>query len=102
MALIQLTLPVILIVGFIVFKLDKRKKAALFKIPVWISSTVLSLFIGHMAPGVMGFYAAAFCDLLLYPSMLLIKKFFNKSQAKENREVRSIPLGLPQFAPAFG
>lgn len=82
MALIQLALPVILIMAFVVFKLSHDQKRWLFKIPVWISSTILSLGIGHLASGVMGFYGAAFCDILLFPAMLFVKKAW---QWKENR-----------------
>ena len=56
LALLQLSLPVIVILAFIVFKLNHEQKRWLFRIPVWISSTVLSLGIGHLASGVMGFY----------------------------------------------
>lgn len=82
MALIQLSLPVLLILMFIVFKLKHEQKRLLFKVPLVISSTTLSFLIGHMASGVMGFYGAAFCDLLLYPSMVLVKKAWQHQDKK--------------------
>jgi hypothetical protein len=98
MALIQLSLPVVVILAFIVFKLNHEQKRLLFKVPVWLSSTVLSLGIGHLASGVMGFYGAAFCDLLLFPSMLLVKKAWNrkdKKLLKQKQESGRSPLALP-------
>jgi hypothetical protein len=98
MALIQLSLPVIVILAFIVFKLNHQQKTMLFKVPVWISSKVLSLGIGHLASGVMGFYGAAFCDLLLYPAMLLVKKAWNRKEKKllkQKQESGRSPLALP-------
>lgn len=97
MALIQLSLPVIVILAFIVFKLNHDQKRWLFKVPVWMSSTVLSIGIGHMASGVMGFYGAAFCDLLLYPAMLLVKKAWERKERKQPQKQgqRSIALALP-------
>lgn len=82
MALIQLSLPVLVILAFVVFKLNHEQKRWLFRIPVWLSSTIASLSIGHLASGVMGFYGAAFCDLLLFPAMLLVKKAWQKKEEK--------------------
>ncbi len=91
MAIIQLVLPVIVIMAFIVFKLNHEQKRWLFKVPILVSSTVLSLLIGHAAGGVMGFYAAAFCDLLLFPLMLLVKKAWQKKDQKMGSKPTTIP-----------
>ncbi len=102
MALIQLALPVIVLAAFIAFKLDHKQKGYLFKIPLLVSSTALSLVIGHMAGGVMGFYAAALCDLMLYPIMLLMKKAWNwnekRKQRKQNWNTGSMYSSLPRYA----
>lgn len=97
MALVQLSLPVLVIVAAIVFKLNHEQKRWLFKIPVWISSTILSIGIGHLASGVMGFYGAAFCDLLLYPLMLLIKKSWLRKEGK-SKPGHGTVLALPTRA----
>ena len=102
-ALLQLSLPVIVILSFIIFKLNHDQKRWLFKIPVWISSTILSFGIGHLASGVMGFYGAAFADLLLYPAMLVVKRFWKKKDAKVSGNLSGLkekvePLALPQPA----
>jgi hypothetical protein len=89
MALMQLSLPVVVLLAFIVFKLNHEQKRWLFKVPIWISSTVLSLGIGHLASGVMGFYGAAFCDLLLYPAMLLVKKAWDRKDKKLHNQNQS-------------
>ena len=102
-ALLQLSLPVVVILAFMSFKLNHEQKRWLFKIPVWISSTVLSLGIGHLAGGVMGFYAAAFCDLLLFPAMLLVKMAWARKERKLQTQkpvVRSRQLALPTVAMA--
>ena len=91
MGILQLSLPVIVILAFFAFKVNHEWKGKFFKVPLWISSTVLSLGIGHMARGVMGFYGAAFCDLLLYPALLLIKKAW---QRKENK-LKTVVLPQP-------
>lgn len=90
MALIQLLLPIIVILAFIVFKLKHEQKRLLFKCPIWISSTALSFLIGHMAGGVMGFYAAAFCDLILYPAMLLVHKAWKKIDERKHPEKQAL------------
>ena len=98
MLLLQLTLPVVVILAFIVFKLNHEQKRWLFKVPVLVSSTVLSLGIGHLARGVMGFYGAAFCDLLLFPAMLLVKKLWQRREdklLKQKQESGSRMLALP-------
>lgn len=99
MALLQLALPVVVILAFIAFKLNHNQKGYLFKVPLLVSSTALSLVIGHMAGGVMGFYAAAFCDLLLYPLMLLMKKLWAWREKRiQNQNHRSNGSGLPKRA----
>lgn len=93
MALVQLSLPVIVIMAFVVFKLNHEQKRWLFKCPIWISSTVFAVGIGHFAGGVMGMYAAFFCDLLLFPLMLLVYKVWKWKEAKNGpREV--VPLKI--------
>jgi hypothetical protein len=98
MALVQLSLPVVVLLAFIVFKLNHEQKRWLFRLPIWISSTVLSLGIGHLASGVMGFYGAAFCDLLLYPAMLLVKKAWDRKENKLHNQKQGsgrLPFALP-------
>ncbi len=98
MALLQLSLPVIVILSFVAFKMNHEQKRWLFKAPVLFSSTALSLGIGHLASGVMGFYGAAFCDLLLYPAMLLVKKLWQKKEEKllaQKKEAGRLPSSLP-------
>lgn len=86
-ALFQLTLPIIVMISFVAFKLNHKQKGIFFKIPVLISATAMSLLIGHLAPGVMGFYGAAFCDLLLFPALLLVKKLWSKKETKLNPQL---------------
>jgi hypothetical protein len=98
MALLQLSMPVVVILAFICFKLNHEHKRWLFKVPVWMSSTGISLVIGHAASGVMAFYGAAFCDLLLFPCMLLVKAMWMRKERKmhpQKQERRSMPLALP-------
>lgn len=85
-ALLQLGLPAIAISLFVAFKLNHKQKGFFFKIPVLISSTILAFLIGHAATGVMGFYGAIICDLLLFPVFLLIKKTWERKEAKTNPE----------------
>lgn len=82
MAILQLSLPVIVILAFVAFKLSHEHKRWFFKVPILISSTALSFIIGHMASGVMGFYGAAFCDLLLFPALLGLKKIWLWRESK--------------------
>lgn len=99
MALIQMALPIVVILAFVVFKLNHNQKGLFFKVPVWISSTAISLIVGHAASGVMGFYAAAFSDLLLFPLLLLVKKAWERKDAKlKGQGSRSRALALPGIA----
>lgn len=81
-AFIQLSLPVVVILAYVIFKLNLKQRLMFFKVPVLISSTVLSIGIGHLARGVMGVYGGFFCDLLLWPALLLVKKMTLRSEKK--------------------
>lgn len=97
MGLIQFALPSLLLILLIQFKLPSKWKTVLFRVPVWISSTILSLFLGHLAPGVMGFYAAALCDIVLFPVMLFQKRMHErkvKEAAPQKQVLRSKALAL--------
>jgi hypothetical protein len=92
MAMLQLSLPVVVLLAFVVFKLNHRQKGYFFKVPILISSTGLSLVIGHMASGVMGFYGAAFCDIMLFPALLMIKKLWERKESKlQASQLRALP-----------
>jgi hypothetical protein len=46
----------------------------------------------------MGFYGAAFCDLLLYPAMLLVKKAWDRKENKLHNQKQGsgrLPFALP-------
>lgn len=80
-ALLQLSLPVAVIAAFVQWKLPEKGKEWLFKLPVWLTATILAFGIAHAAPGVMGYYAAILCDLMLFPIMTLQKKNFENKKA---------------------
>lgn len=100
-ALLQLALPVLVILVFIVFKLNHEQKRWLFKIPVWMSSTAMSFGIGHLAHGVMGIYGAFFADILLFPAMLVVKRVWKwQDERKQTVGSKTGYRMLPQQATA--
>lgn len=96
-AIVQLVVPLVAILSLLIFKLNHNHKTMLFKVPVLITSTALSLLIGHLAPGVMGFYSAAILDLMLYPCMVIIKKATMRKEKKLQEQARQRDL-VPAFA----
>jgi len=58
----------------------------LFKIPLWISSTVFGLVVGHFLKGVMGPIGALLADVTLMPLLAIVKKHH---EWKKNRKVQS-------------
>jgi uncharacterized membrane protein len=97
MAILQLTLPVLVILSFIVFKLNHEQKRWFFRIPVLISATALSFTIGKAAGGVMAFYGAALCDIILWPSLLLVKKVWEKQEKRKLQKVNTTAPALPRL-----
>jgi hypothetical protein len=100
LAYIQLALPVVVILAFVQWKLNHTHKGWLWKVPLVWSSTALSLAIGHAAGGVMGIYAALFCDLLLYPGMLMLKRLWERKEKKLKGagRLQQAPACLPAVA----
>lgn len=103
LAVLQLSLPIVVILTTIQWKLNHSQKGVFFKVPLLASSIALSWTIGRLGAGVMGSYAYFFCELLLYPALLGIKKLWVRKEAKlrEQKQVSDQSyLALPARAMA--
>ena len=79
--------PMILVPGvsallFTVFEMPKNVKKVFFKIPVWISSSVISIAVGTIGRGVLGPMTGFMTELILFPGLYLAKKHFEHYENK--------------------
>lgn len=71
-------LPVMTMIIAIQFKVPEKGKDILFKAPLWLIGTTLSyLVIPHIVTGVLAGPAILLADLLLIPSLWVIKDLHN-------------------------
>lgn len=80
--------PLVLVPGaaallFTAFEMPYRAKKMFFKVPVWLSSSVIALTVGTVGRGVLGPMTGFVTELILFPGLYLTKKHF---EWKENRE----------------
>lgn len=73
---ILIALPGIAVLMFFI-ELPAKTKDIFFKIPVWISSTVIATIIGLISRGVLGSTTGFVSELILWPGLLLIKNHKN-------------------------
>lgn len=90
MALLQLILPAMAIILFIQFKLKGKLKEYFWKVPVLVSSTALSIGVGHLAKGVMGPYGGFLADIVIYPTLVFMKRREEKKQEKLRKKTTAI------------
>lgn len=103
MQLVMLCLPALAVLFFFAFKIPPKAKDAFFRIPIWISSTVLAFLVGHlMLSGVMATYAALMMDVVLMPGLWAIKKSREGSSSVANAvsKIRNRLFGRRSAQPA--
>ncbi len=94
--LILLVLPTGVVLFFIGKKLPVAAKRQFFRVPIWITSTAISLIMAHRFSGVMGPYVTIFMDCVLFPAFYLMKKSFERKHGEVP------PLFSPFKLPKFG
>jgi len=67
---------------FTVFEMPLNVKKIFFKIPVWISSSIISITIGTIGRGVLGPMTGFMTELILFPGLYLAKKHFEQCNEK--------------------
>ena len=83
--------PILLIPGittllFTAFEMPRKVKKQFFKVPVWISSSGIALFVGVVTKGV-GSPLMAFCtEIILFPGLALAKKHFERQERKRAKK----------------
>jgi len=80
--------PLILVPGasallFTVFEMPINVKKVFFKIPIWISSSVIAIAVGAICRGVLGPMTGFMTELILFPGLFLAKKHFEKREKKD-------------------
>ena len=83
--------PMIFIPGasallFTVFEMPINIKRVFFRVPVWISSSVISILIGTLGRGVLGPMTGFMTELILFPGLYFAKKHFYWKEGKLQRK----------------
>lgn len=63
-------------------KIPPKWKRQFFKIPIWLSSTLVAWRVGHMFTGVLAPYAMFTIEAVLLPTFWLMKKLHEKKYGK--------------------
>ena len=74
---------------FTAFEMPRDIKRIFFKIPIWVSSTVIAITVGAIGRGVLGPTTGFVTELILFPGLYLTKKHFEwteKRSEKKNTE----------------
>ena len=70
-------IPGLSILLFTVFEMPPNVKKTFFRVPIWVSSSVLAIIVGILARGVLGPMTGFLTELLLFPGLYFAKKHFN-------------------------
>jgi hypothetical protein len=82
-------IPGLSVLLFTVFEMPDNVKKVFFKVPVWISSTVIAIIVGSIARGVLGPMTGFMTELLLFPGLYFAKKHYdwrNKKKLKKEEK----------------
>ena len=80
---------------FTVFEMPHRIKKTFFKVPVWLSSSVIAMGVGTVGRGVLGPMTGFMTELILFPGLYLAKKHFEWKEKKiEERKCGSTKKNL--------
>ena len=87
--------PLILIPGasilmFIALEMPREVKKKFFKIPIWMSSSVIAIVVGTVCRGVLGPMAGFTTEALLWPGFVAAKKAFDmQEKRREKRRMKN-------------
>lgn len=87
--------PLLLLPGatgvlFVAFEMPHNVKRVFFKIPVWLSSSTVSVTIGFIGRGVLGPATGFATELILFPGLYLAKKHFQWKDARLKEGVENV------------
>lgn len=72
-------------------ELPKKAKKAFFRVPVWVSSSVIALFVGVVGRGgVFGPLTGFTTEIILFPGLHLAKKHFLWTEARLERRANKV------------
>lgn len=72
--LLTMFIPSIALLLLIGIEIPRQYKLVFFKIPLWLSSTVIAIAIGAISRGVFGPAAGFLGELVMFPGFYIIKK----------------------------
>ena len=87
--------PLIVIPGLSVLmitalELPREAKKVFFKVPVWLSSSVIAFTVGTVCRGVLGPMTGFATELILWPGLAAAKKAFDiQEKRREKRRVKN-------------
>ena len=90
--------PLLIIPGasvllFTACELPRKAKKAFFKVPTWLSSSIISLGIGAVGRGVLGPSTGFVSELILWPGLALAKKHFEWTEKRKEEKERKVKNG---------
>lgn len=80
--------PGVSILMLTALELPKEAKKVLFKAPVWLTSSVISLMVGWVGRGVLGPMTGYMTEIILFPGLYLTKKHLVWSENKSKKKRR--------------
>ena len=81
-----LLIPGIATLLFTAFEMPRKVKKQFFRVPVWISSSGIAVFVGVVTKGVMGPLSGFVTEILLFPGLALAKKHFEWQEKKDAKK----------------
>ena len=69
-------LPGLAVLLFTAIEMPRPIKKVFFRVPVWISSTTISILVGAVGRGVLGPMTGFMTELILFPGLYLTRKHF--------------------------
>lgn len=83
-------IPGLSVLLFTAFEMPHNVKKTFFKIPIWVSSTVIAIVVGSVARGVLGPMTGFMTELILFPGLYFAKKHFDwKENKKLKKEIKN-------------
>jgi hypothetical protein len=85
---LMLIIPGASVLLFTACELPRKAKKVFFKVPTWLSSSVIALGIGVVGRGVLGPSTGFVSELILWPGLAMAKKHFEWSERRLNMRVK--------------
>ena len=66
-------------------ELPRKAKKAFYKVPVWLSSTVIAFTVGTVCRGVLGPMTGFATEIVLWPGLAVAKKAFDIQEKRREK-----------------